>query len=356
MNTISKIISCKSKKSVAKLVGMMMFSLGLISALCVVSQPTFAFTANIQEYSIPTPDSGPTDIVVDPSGNVWFTERNGNKIGKLSLAGIFTEYPVTFSQPIGIAYNLYTGSVYFTGGNYGDGHYGVLSPNSRRVPLVVEFPTGLPVASATTCTLTPDGKFWFNGWDSSSVSRANASGIIDNYSLPSFGYTSGLSEDAQGNLWLTQVSAFEYNPKLIKFDTKLAQPGTSNGFTEIPLPYSQAQARGPIAALGKIWLTLGDQSKILSYDPEAGTFAEYATPTPNAAPSGLALDRWNRLWFTEVLANKIGMLDLRTGIITEFAIPTPNSHPENLAVDVDRNIVYFTESAGNKIGKLTLRP
>ena len=67
------------------------------------------------------------------------------------------------------------------------------------------------------------------------------------------------------------------------------------------------------------------------------------------------MDRWGRIWFTEHLANKIGVLDLRTGAITEFAIPTPNSMPFGVAVDYARDIVYFAESNGNKLGRLILR-
>lgn len=353
MNPKVKIISSRSNQSGSKLVGIaVLFSLTLITTICLVSQPTFAFTANIVEFTIPTPASGVNDLALDHNGNVWFTEKNANKIGRVTAFGSFLEFPVATVQPFFIAYDPHKYVVYFTGNNYGDSHYGwVTLQNIKR-----DYPTGLPAASAVECTLTPDGKFWFNGWDSQTVSRANLYGHIDNFYLPSFGYASGLSEDAQGNLWLTQVGANEYNPKLIKLDTKLAQPGTSNGFTEIPLPYNQATVRRPLVALGKIWLPLMDQSKILSYDPETGAFAEYATPTPNAAPQRLALDRFHRLWFSETLANKIGMLDLRTGVITEFPIPTPNSQPGNLVVDVVRNVVFFIESAGNKIGKLTLIP
>lgn len=305
----------------------------------------------IEEYPIPTPNSSPNDLVVDPFGNVWFTERDGKKIGRCSPSGVFKEYPVTYSDPFGIAYDQQTALVYFTEGDYGNGHYGVLNPLENTI---TEFSTGLPASSAVEGTLTPDGKFWFNGWDSQSVSRADKNGNIQNYIFPSFGYTSGLSEDSLGNLWLTKVGWNESNPTLVKFDTKLAQPNTSKGFAEIPLPYTQATIRRPICTLGKIWLPLMDQSKILSYDPENGTFKEYMTPTPDAGPQSLALDRWNRLWFAESAADKIGMLDLRTGFITEFAIPTEGGAPVEVAVDYNRDIVWFTESSGNKIGKLTL--
>ena len=308
----------------------------------------------IVEFSIPTADSNPVDLVVDPYGNLWFTERNGNKIGQCSPSGSIKEYAVSCDQPFGIAYDQYSNSVYFAGRNHDNNHgrYGILNIAKGTVN---EFPTGL-TSEAVDGKFTPDRKFWFNGWSSRTLSRADNEGNITHYLLPSFGYTSGLSEDPEGNFWLTKVGSYESNPTLIKFDPQLAQPETSNGFTELPLPYSKGTIRCPIAALGKIWLPIMDQSKIISYDPDSGSIEEYNTPTPNAVPQGLAFDKWNRLWFAENAANKIGMLDLRTGVISEFSLPNPDSSPTKVAVDMSRDIIWFIESSGNKIGKLTWSP
>jgi streptogramin lyase len=303
---------------------------------------------SIKEYTIPTPNSQPLFIDVDVGGRVWFTEQDGKKIGRFNpKTQTFTEYPIAF-KPRDIVCNVRDGSVYFVGGEYSDGHYGILY---QRTGSVHEFPTGLPVASASACTVDPGGNFWFNGWDSRSVSKVSKIGF-ETYTPPSFGYMSGLTEDPQGNIWLTIVQAYEYNPRLLKLDTKLAQAGTSNGFTEISLPAGQATIRRPLAALGKIWFW--NESKISCYDPDSGMFEDYPTPTPNAGINDLALDRWGRIWFTEGAANQIGMLDLRTGVITEFPVPTADGSPMGIAVDVNRDTIWFTESAGNKIGKLML--
>jgi virginiamycin B lyase len=39
--------------------------------------------AQINEISIPTPNSDPVTLVVGPDGNLWFVERNANRIGRL---------------------------------------------------------------------------------------------------------------------------------------------------------------------------------------------------------------------------------------------------------------------------------
>src|SRR5262249_49333297 len=57
------------------------------------------------EYTVPTSDSGPRGILLDPDDNLWFTEFKGNKIGVLSFQSEFKEYaiPTPLSAPWGIA-------------------------------------------------------------------------------------------------------------------------------------------------------------------------------------------------------------------------------------------------------------
>ena len=47
----------------------------------------------ITEYSIPTNSSRPQGITAGPDGALWFTENSGNKIGRMTTSGAITEYP-----------------------------------------------------------------------------------------------------------------------------------------------------------------------------------------------------------------------------------------------------------------------
>src|SRR5260370_40489576 len=47
----------------------------------------------ITEYPVPSGGSS-EDITTGPDGNVWFTEIAGNKIGKITPAGVITEFPL----------------------------------------------------------------------------------------------------------------------------------------------------------------------------------------------------------------------------------------------------------------------
>ena len=59
----------------------------------------------VTAYTIPTPNSSPGGIAAGPDGNLWFTERAGNKIGRISPIGTITEFPLPTlnSGPTGIA-------------------------------------------------------------------------------------------------------------------------------------------------------------------------------------------------------------------------------------------------------------
>jgi len=69
----------------------------------------------IGEYPVPTANSKPEDITAGPDGALWFTEDYGNKIGRITTAGVITEYPVPTanSYPEGIAAGP-DGALWFT--------------------------------------------------------------------------------------------------------------------------------------------------------------------------------------------------------------------------------------------------
>ena len=51
-------------------------------------------TGAITEFLIPTTTSIPAGITLGPDGNMWFTEREGNKIGRITPNGVITEFAI----------------------------------------------------------------------------------------------------------------------------------------------------------------------------------------------------------------------------------------------------------------------
>ena len=58
----------------------------------------------ITEYRVPTPGSDPEGITAGPDGNLWFAELGGDRIGRITTAGVITEYrvPTAPSAPWGM--------------------------------------------------------------------------------------------------------------------------------------------------------------------------------------------------------------------------------------------------------------
>ena len=76
---------------------------------------------------------------------------------------------------------------------------------------------------------------------------------------------------------------------------------------------------------------------------------EFAVPTANGQPFGIAAGPDGALWFTEQRGNKIGRITT-AGSFSEFATPNINSSPNGIAAGPD-GALWFTEQGGNKIGR-----
>jgi virginiamycin B lyase len=58
--------------------------------------PMSAAAQFTSEIPIPTSNSHPNDIAVSPDGALWFTEQNGNNIGRITINGvIMNEFGIT---------------------------------------------------------------------------------------------------------------------------------------------------------------------------------------------------------------------------------------------------------------------
>ena len=87
-----------------------------VRLVCLLSVLTaLALSGKIREFAVPTASSFPEGITAGPDGNLWFTEIDGNNIGRITTAGVVTEFPVptASSEPEGIAAGP-DGNIWFT--------------------------------------------------------------------------------------------------------------------------------------------------------------------------------------------------------------------------------------------------
>src|SRR5574337_1249198 len=83
----------------------------------------------------------------------------------------------------------------------------------------------------------------------------------------------------------------------------------------------------------------------------AATITEFPVTTVSSQPLGIAAGPDGALWFTEFAGNKIGRITT-TGTITEFSLPTSGSEPVGITAGPD-GALWFTEFAGDQIGRIT---
>ncbi len=86
---------------------------------------------------------------------------------------------------------------------------------------------------------------------------------------------------------------------------------------------------------------------------KAGTITEFPLPAPGSAPFGITLGPDGKVWFTESSGNKIGRITT-SGIITQFPVPTSGSLPFGITTGRGQK-VWFTELVGNNIGRIAAK-
>ncbi len=295
----------------------------------------------ITEFPIPTASSDPLGIATGADGAVWFTEFRGNKIGRITMAGLVSEFaiPTPESAPVDIAAGP-DGALWFTED---------LACRVARITIdgeITEFPTGgFAIGDCTTgIARGPDGNMWFTEWDAGQIGRITPAGVVTLFSIPdapAFGAKpNDIVAGPDGALWFTESQG-----------NRIGRITTGGVITQFAIPTATNIPRDITAGPdGALWFTesVGAIGRITT----TGVITEFPIPTLVSGPRGITAGPDGSLWFTEEVGNKIGRITT-DGIITEFPIPTAASFPAGIATGPDGNL-WFTERATNKIGRLAL--
>jgi hypothetical protein len=106
-------------------------------------------------------------IAAGADGNLWFTENPGNKIGRITTAGVLTEFSLTTAtRAFGISPGS-DGNLWFT--EFDGNRIGRITPSG----VVSEF--FIPTADSRPYGITngPDGNLWFAEFNGSKIGRVN---------------------------------------------------------------------------------------------------------------------------------------------------------------------------------------
>ena len=144
--------------------------------------------------------SSPSGIAAGPDGNLWFTEFH-DRIGRITPSGVVTEFSVGISEgaiPGGIATGP-DGNLWFT--EYGGSRIGRITP----LGVVTEFSTGIPAFSFPDgITAGPDGNLWFTD-GRSRIGRITPLGVVTEYAAGISAPAGSIAAGPDGNLWFTEV-------------------------------------------------------------------------------------------------------------------------------------------------------
>ncbi len=300
-------------------------------------------TGVITEFEVPTAKCYPNGITAGPDGNVWFTEADGSKIGRITPSGNIKEFSLApASFPMHITWGP-DSNLWFT--EYARGKIGKITPGG----VIREFDVKASVGALYVDFIVAgaDGNLWFT--NSSPDSAPNCLGRIttegDATLLPLDRAPSDCYALARGfgdDLWFSE-----------NFTNQIAHLTLSGAVTEFGVSTIQEYGATSIVAGpdGNIWFTEMTQGKIGRMAP-TGTLAEFKLPVLTALPFDITVGPDGNLWFTENAAShsRIGRIT-PAGVITEFEPPTDGSRPVRITAGPDGNL-WFTESAGNRIGRI----
>jgi streptogramin lyase len=120
------------------------------------------------EFPIPTPGAYATSIAKGPDGNLWFTEHDAHKIGRITPAGVVTEFQVGSGGNPGSIVAGADGNLWFT-------EAGGANAVGRVTPMggVSEYAVPTAGADPTGITAGPDMNLWFAELSTNKIGRVS---------------------------------------------------------------------------------------------------------------------------------------------------------------------------------------
>lgn len=286
----------------------------------------------IQTFVLPSPNSAPLYITAGPDGNLWFTEYQTGRIGKITPTGQITEfsdsntalqpqitvgpdgniwYPtanqvarittagnITHFGPFNVPTGTGIGSAGITTGPDGNvwvaGNGILLKIAPASGALLAQYPVNVHYIVAGA-----DGNLW--GTATTQVDRITPSGVVTSFSPANAGAGFyGITTWTDGNIWFTE------GPSGIPNQVRVGRITPSGTITEYVVPNSQGLFQITTGSDGNLWIA--DYYSIYKMTAP-GQFTQFSVAQANelldvtAGPDG-------NVWFTNVNGASIGRISL----------------------------------------------
>lgn len=292
-------------------------------------------------YPVPTSAAGLDEIVTAPNGDMWFVEEKANKVGRITPAGVISEFalPATTTGVTEGAYDLTVAP---------DGTIWVVFDFGRKI-VQLDLGTGVgtvyslgPYPYGEEVEIGPDGVPWVSmSFDVDGLVRVLPTGTVWHPNAPPC--DGELARAGNGGMWCSSSDT-----RLI-----LANSDASGGVT-YPLPNNATTLRSLAAGpTGAMWFSRYSSTLYTSpargdigwIDQATGATTIFSTGS-NTGPRSLVRGPDGAMWFTNQGVGKgIGHLHPDgTGAITRVGDYSPWSMTFDRA-----GFVWFTDSVNNSI-------
>ncbi len=317
-----------------------------LESLCLLS--------GITVFPAATAEVSPTDITSGPDGNLWFTEAEGDALGKIDrTTHVVTQIPLPDSvgskspDLVSIASGP-DGNLWFA--DYNGNTIGMIDPKTDAISV---FPVPTPDAGLMDITTGPDGNLWFTEKAANQIGMINpTTHAITEFPVPTASsWLVDIAPGPDGNLWFTE----QVGNAIGKIDP------TTHAITEFPLPTADSSpsaiAAGPD---GNLWFI--ESGAVGKIDPTTYAITEFPVPS---GPSGtillngsIATGPDGNLWFGYFNGDEVGSIDPTTDAIAVYPVPLDQPDlagiggPSAIAAGPDGNL-WITLQNANEIGEFT---
>jgi virginiamycin B lyase len=299
------------------------------------------------EFTVPTAASSPNGIALGADGFIYFAETAGNKIGKMTTGGVFTEtaVPTANAGPFDLI-GMADTSIWYTERNASK--IGVQTGTTT-----VEYPLPTANAGPTYIARGPDGALWFSETTANKLGRIDSNGNITEYPVPTANAgLAGLAGFSDGGVWIAESNA----SAIVRFDVAAHTFGTPHP----TLTANEAPTQIITCPDGQTLCFSEQNAGKLGQITPAGVVTEHSVMAPASAcpafgcgmPVGLVGGADFNMYFTAPTGNTVGQVSGISFGAAQFAIPTANAQPVFMSLGPDLEI-YFTENASNKVARLT---
>lgn len=303
----------------------------------------------------------PLGIAVAADGNVWFTEGDSERIGKMTPDGVVKEYETGLPHRSIALDQIHTSIVAAADGNmwfHNGSQIGSITPEGV---VTLRHNSYSPDTYIRAIAAGPDGNVWYTTWQRESdvwkIAKITPSGAVREYPLPSHIEPMNLTAGSDGNIWFTAYSNEHPEEHHLVRIGKITRRGEitdyTNGITGV-VTYGDPIT---IGADGNLWFFSGE--KIASITTK-GHVTEYPIDREfdrefSSLPRNLVKGPDGNLWGANVEDEAVDKFTLPNKV-NLFHLPHFEFYANGMEMKVavgHNNDLWFTGLSG-AIGHITM--